>query len=483
MGYYDDDNEREELLARFKESLSRPAAERYFDEDELVAVFDYAGDLNDDYVRTEVLLCGARLYPDSEALADRKALYYLDGDDTDMMAREYVAADQRSSLLCDIVRLQVQHPENPEEALAYLMDQYNDFGDEETIRFVLTAGDLGCYEWLKNKLPQLRKKANYTPVLLYEVMSEADRYGDNETVAALAEELIENEPFSDAYWMSLFQAQARLGREDDARNAFAYARELADDNLQLKLQMAETIYRHAPYLRAEAIDMIRDAASANPEIYAPTDCLAGLLEQGGRTDEAKDTVRRYFENHPSEYDAMRHLLAFDIDDAEQIVTQYLDANRDGIDDDDLTQLVHSLLFQGSIKSLSGLLTVVGSRQALDIDLLAPWIEALFREGRYDVVVAVFACLPDTEAVLSVPIRSLPIAAAVFMSMMLTGNDKAAAAFADNTRPTFESLMAESPLLVSLSARGVLALYDAAKVHTSADVTFWQKAAERIADKE
>lgn len=480
MGYYDDDNEREELLERFRQSLTQPAADRYFDEDELVAIFDYAGDLSDDFIRTEVLLCGARLYPDSEALADRKAIYYLDGDDTDAMAREFIATNRRSSLLSDIVRMQVERPDEPEKGLAYLLEQYASFSDEEMIRFVLAAGELGCYKWIKDQMPVLRKKADYLPVLLYEVMNEADRNDDNETVASLAEELIENEPFSEAYWMSLFKAQARLGHEEEARNAFAYARELADDDLTLKLQMAETIYRHAPYLRSDAIEMMAEAAKKYPDIFPPVDCLVGLLDQDGRRDEALATVRTFFDAHPAEFDALRQLLSFDIDDAAEAVTRFLEANRDGIDPDDLSQLVHALLFQNCIKSLSGLLTVVGSREALDIDMLAPWIEALFREGRYDIVVAAFACLPDTEAVLSVPIRSLPIAAAVFMSMMLTGNDKAAGMFARNTRETFESLMNEAPLLVSLSARGVLSLFNARKAHPSSDVEYWRKAAERIA---
>ncbi len=479
MGYYDDDNERETLLERFKESLTRPAADRYFDEDELVAIFDYAGDRNDDFIRTEVLLCGARLYPDSEALADRKALYYLDGDDTDMMAREFIASNRRKSLLSDIVKLQIERPDDPGRALRYLMEQHDTFNDEEMIRFVLAAGELGCYSWIKEHLPELRKKVDYLPVLLYEVMNEADRNDDNETVAALAEELIENEPFSDAYWMSLFQAQAKLGREDDARNSFAYARELADDNLQLKLRMAETIYRHAPYLRGEAIDMIEEASGKYPEVYPLVDCLGGLLDQDGRRDEAEAAIRAYFEAHPDEFDPLRQLLAFDIDDAEEVVGRHLDASRDGIDDDSLNQLVHALLFQGCIKSLSGLLTVVGARRPLDKDHLAPWLVALFRAGRYVVVVGVFACVPNVKAVLSVPIRSLPIAAAVFISMMLTGNDKAATVFARNTRPAFESLMNGAPLLVSLSARGVLSLFNARKAHPSSDVEYWRKAAEII----
>ncbi len=64
-----DTNPREELYRRFRQSLSQPVTERYFDEDELVEVYDYAGDISDDYVQMEALFCGARLYPESQALS------------------------------------------------------------------------------------------------------------------------------------------------------------------------------------------------------------------------------------------------------------------------------------------------------------------------------------------------------------------------------------------------------------------------------
>lgn len=46
-----DMNPREELYRRFKESLTHPVLDRFFDEDELVDIYDYAGDMDDDYVQ------------------------------------------------------------------------------------------------------------------------------------------------------------------------------------------------------------------------------------------------------------------------------------------------------------------------------------------------------------------------------------------------------------------------------------------------
>ena len=49
---------RDDLSRRFRESLSKPITERFFDEDELVEIFDYAGDIDDAYARVLCCLCG-----------------------------------------------------------------------------------------------------------------------------------------------------------------------------------------------------------------------------------------------------------------------------------------------------------------------------------------------------------------------------------------------------------------------------------------
>ena len=51
------DDRRNELCERFRQSLKNGGAgSEYFDEDELIEVFDYAGELNDEYLRFEAML-------------------------------------------------------------------------------------------------------------------------------------------------------------------------------------------------------------------------------------------------------------------------------------------------------------------------------------------------------------------------------------------------------------------------------------------
>ena len=213
----DDENPREELYQRFRESLRRPVSERFFDEDELVEVYDYAGDLNDDYVQMEVLFCGARLYPESQALSERRALLYLDTsiDDSDTpspAAGEYINDNiDTFSPIFDIVRLETEQPSEPKEALEFLLTQYGTFNDEEMIRFCDLALDLGQYDWLKKNLERLKTKTDNKDIIHFEMMNAADENGDNDFMARMAEELIESEPFNVGYWHRLFRAQARAG--------------------------------------------------------------------------------------------------------------------------------------------------------------------------------------------------------------------------------------------------------------------------------
>lgn len=69
----DSEDDRKQLLDRFLAEIAQGSGNVFFDEDDLVEMYDYAADTNDDYARMELLLCASRLYPSSEALGERKA--------------------------------------------------------------------------------------------------------------------------------------------------------------------------------------------------------------------------------------------------------------------------------------------------------------------------------------------------------------------------------------------------------------------------
>ena len=71
------DDTRQGLYNEFESEIVKAGnPEAYFDENDLVEIFDYASDMDNYIVKMEVLLYGARHYPASEALATRRAWFY-----------------------------------------------------------------------------------------------------------------------------------------------------------------------------------------------------------------------------------------------------------------------------------------------------------------------------------------------------------------------------------------------------------------------
>ncbi|MDE6043519.1 MAG: hypothetical protein K2G07_08270, partial [Muribaculaceae bacterium] len=166
----EDEDIRNQLCERFRQSLAKPVAERFFDEDELVDLFDYAGDLADDYLRMEVLMCGARLYPDSEMLKERRAIFYSTFS-PDATAKYLEDNAQETSTIWEILRLKSRAPQgdDAEKAMEYLLGGVDKLDDEEVIQLVELASQLGIYQWLVKNDRLLREKSEYAPILLYEM--------------------------------------------------------------------------------------------------------------------------------------------------------------------------------------------------------------------------------------------------------------------------------------------------------------------------
>lgn len=80
----DDRDERQELTDRFRHEIRDGHDRAFFTEGELVEIYDYANDNDDDYIMSEVLFHAASQYPHSEALTVRRAYncYYAGMDGT-----------------------------------------------------------------------------------------------------------------------------------------------------------------------------------------------------------------------------------------------------------------------------------------------------------------------------------------------------------------------------------------------------------------
>lgn len=256
----------DELLEQFREQLRKPISDRFFEEIDLINAFDIAGDDADNYIRSEALQLGARLFPDSVDLIARRAIYYLELDE--QAFRDFMEDNSHvSSEMMDILRLNIIGEDNPalvDDAADRIIHKMDKAHDEEIIQFIQTMHSLGRDQWLVDNYDNFCKKTTYLPTVLYEYgyIGETSEILSKLAVKAL-EKLTEHEPYTADYWTLLAIGHIR---EDDHESALAdieYALAIEPDNIQalrVKLQLLheagdfEQIYKLALHLAKVAPD-------------------------------------------------------------------------------------------------------------------------------------------------------------------------------------------------------------------------------------
>ena len=272
--YNPDNNENEVLYQRFKNALGQGADKGYFDEDDIVVIFDTAGDFNDEYVRMEALLYAARYYPDSVAMADRRAIFYNSYSDT-MRDDFLVDHPELVTFITSLLRLLSINPDTAQaiEHLDNLVAGVEELDDEEIIQLVDTAAALGLIDWLADNIELLKSKTSYQPTLLYEmdiVFENAKRY---DLCVRVLEEVTTLEPFIGEFWRLLAQTYLELENFGQALSAIEYALAIDPADDVAKIVKAEILYRTADRSKLdEAIALLEPLLEKDPsreDIYRP----------------------------------------------------------------------------------------------------------------------------------------------------------------------------------------------------------------------
>ncbi|MDE5595403.1 MAG: hypothetical protein K2I89_07520 [Muribaculaceae bacterium] len=326
---------REELCNRFRQSLSGDSSSQYFDEDELIEIFDYAGDLNDDYLRMEVLLCGARYYPESVALKQRRALlYHTFGDD---LTSKYLQDNADShGVLWDISRIRNANLMGAEAitALDNILTAYGEFDDEEVIQLVDLASSLGQTDWLLDRLDALRAHVTYLPTLLYEiaVMLEMEqRYGE---AIKLLEELTEIEPYNEQYWFMLAQEYDIDDNVAGALQALDLALAILPGDKAMRFYQARLLARDDNG-RQHAIEALERLSEDYPDDIDINRFLAALyIECAPDGDEkarkaAAETLLKCFAKNKGNRKLASDLMAIDAAPSEKLIAEVDKADAPG----------------------------------------------------------------------------------------------------------------------------------------------------------
>lgn len=323
------DDARKSLYEEFLSEVVRAGnPEAFFDEDDLVEIFDFSSDMDNYIAKMEVLLYGARHYPDSQALATRRAWFYSSFGEIEAAA-ELNSRVSNGGVLNELLGLRALGQASRDtiaERLDKIVDAADDFADEELIQLVDYCAEAGMTDWIEANAGKIRSKSSYPQTFLYEWANRCEDMGDNEKAVSLFEELTMMEPFTIDFWERLAEAQFRADRHEPALQSADYA--LAIDPASLPALRVKWMSQFALKRDLHQTAQSIEALIAHPEL-TPTDVsvLVGSLSELGRTDEAVEQLKLYLDTHTPDRSSMGFLMALDPDQARQ----YLDSVRTALE--------------------------------------------------------------------------------------------------------------------------------------------------------
>lgn len=293
----DEEQGLEQLYNEFKASLADNKADIYFDEQDLVDIFDYAGDVNDDYIRLEALTIGARLYPQSDEFKKRHAIFLADvnPDSFRELIKDNSNNTDNKDLTWTILKAKAIHPKGDRavDLLNYIADNFRFKVDEDTIQFVNLAADLNQEKWLINNLDHLKDITDYHPTLIYETAQVIHNAGMTDKAIDLMEEMTMQEPFNVNYWIFLAELQASQGEFEDSLTSIEYAKAI---NASSPIILSIEGYIHI--LMGEydkAVPLLEKAHSGNPTDLASKRNLMEAYRQMLENDKAAILMKELFE--------------------------------------------------------------------------------------------------------------------------------------------------------------------------------------------
>lgn len=382
---------RKELCDSFRESLRKPISERYYDEDELALIFDYAGDLEDDYIRFEVLLLGARLYPESEMLSDRRAIFYDDFDAS--LSEKYISDnDSRQDAVMDIIKLRNDNSidfMNIGDALDYLVSQYDTFTEEEIVQLIVTIREKSGLVWLIDHYEQLAEKVEFKQILYYEAAMLFDEEHLFEMSAKMFDKLVELEPYDANYWRMLAFAYAQQKEYKKAKHALDYCMAINPDMPEAKLLQVNIIgsTKGLP----EGCKKMAELYNTSLHTIEGAKILMMMYSELGRKKELKAFLKVIVNEYPDDLLIVTQALCYKACNAKEALKKFFELNDTSSMDSEawsgfVLLLINEGLYSTAIEAIKAFQKYTGQRLT-DITLIPM---AHYYAGRIDKCLEFFA---------------------------------------------------------------------------------------------
>lgn len=262
MDNYEEENKA--LLNRFAAALKEGDTTASFDVEELLDIFDFAGDYGMDYLRAEALFWGASHYPGNRELLERRAVFYSDVLGPAAINNFNADHEADSTLLSRILDARA-NIHGHEEALKFIqqtVSENSNIEDEEIIQLVNFAADTDNLEWLAENIEAVYASLAFRPAFLYELSAAAMEQEKYSLALRPLDDLVTEMPYNAEYWSLISTAQLRLGDMQAANDA-------AEMALAIDPKYPDALASKARYLQQkedlkELQDMVRDNPDSQP---------------------------------------------------------------------------------------------------------------------------------------------------------------------------------------------------------------------------
>lgn len=294
------DDSRQELYNEFESEIVKAGnTEAYFDETDLIEIFDYASDMDNYIVKMEVLLYGARHYPSSEALATRRAWFYSSFGEMEAAA-DVNNRVSNGGFLNRLLTLRAEGATDSPETrrrLVEMVDSSSELGDEDVIQLVDFCAENSMLDWVEANRTRVEAKCSYTPTFIYEYADRAEDICDLTTAQRLFEELTMMEPFTIDFWVRLSGVQLASGDYDEALASAEYALAIDAGCIEAMRLKGRAMYRRGNP-KEEVSHVFKSILDLPDSNDADASAYAATLVELGRNDEAAALIEKTLAAYP-----------------------------------------------------------------------------------------------------------------------------------------------------------------------------------------
>ena len=266
--YSDDDIKR--LHASFIEAMESNRNYTSFSEDDLIDIFDYACNISDEYIITEVIIAGERCFPESKELLKRKALMYhrLGQDDACIAVINQSLPDSFLNLIIEAKKEQSISSWLPlfKEHLSRIKSGTIEDGD---IIFTVDFFDsLNHIDILTSCANELSRIGEYPSTIFNELFHLLWEKGYYKEASEFGRKLTEIEPFNALAWTELADLyNVNLGNIEEALECADFALAIAPNHVGALMVTSSALYELNPEKSREIVAEIMKIAPNDPMSY------------------------------------------------------------------------------------------------------------------------------------------------------------------------------------------------------------------------